>query len=59
MYKKIPEYKTVIDCVVKIYKQEGIISFYRGLTAALLKSVPASATTFYVYSMMKNALTRQ
>lgn len=37
------------DVFRKVYHYEGIRGFYRGLTAQLLKTIPASSVTFFGY----------
>jgi solute carrier family 25 carnitine/acylcarnitine transporter 20/29 len=45
-------YKGVVDCVRKIFKEEGIKNLYRGNAATILREVPAYAGQFggYYYS---------
>ncbi len=38
-----------LDLTRSIYKTEGLRAFYKGLSAALLKTAPASAITFSIY----------
>lgn len=50
--KKLQKYITVKHCIAYTWLNEGIRGFYRGLTIALCKSVPGTATTFMVYGLM-------
>ncbi len=42
-------YKGTIDCIVKIWKQDRAVGFFRGIIPNILKVVPSSALTFLVY----------
>ncbi len=42
-------YKGMNDVIRKLFKFEGIPGFYKGITANLLKVVPATCITFVVY----------
>jgi solute carrier family 25 carnitine/acylcarnitine transporter 20/29 len=48
-----PLYTSTWDCVRKIYKQEGIRGFSRGLTPCLVRAYPVNAVTFIVYEKLK------
>lgn len=43
------KYKGVNDIIIKIARFEGVKGFYKGITANLLKVVPATCITFVVY----------
>jgi solute carrier family 25 (mitochondrial folate transporter), member 32 len=45
-------YNGIIDCVSKIWTQEGIKGFYRGLPITLLKVVPTNSLFFGVYELV-------
>jgi len=45
------------DCIKKMYQQEGITSFYRGLWANAIKTAPGAAIQFVAYDYIKLALT--
>lgn len=47
--KDIPKYNGIIDCIKKIYKQEGIKGFYKGLIPCYLKIFPAMAIQFWCF----------
>ncbi|XP_022197727.2 mitoferrin [Nilaparvata lugens] len=49
-------YKSNIDCIVKMYKQEGIRSFYRSFTTQLLMNIPFQSVHFIVYEWASHAL---
>jgi solute carrier family 25 folate transporter 32 len=56
-------YRGMIDCVVKIWKSQGFIGFFRGLMPNILKVVPSSALTFLVYEetmkILRSSMTPQ
>lgn len=43
------KYANMSDVIIKVYTYEGLRGFYRGLSAQLIKTVPASAVTFFGY----------
>jgi len=45
----ISKYSGVFDAMQKTYQYEGFTGFYKGLSANYLKTVPASALTFFFY----------
>jgi solute carrier family 25 (mitochondrial phosphate transporter), member 23/24/25/41 len=51
--KKVPIYNGITDCILKIYKLEGIRGFYRGLIQCYIKIIPASAIQFWVMEIIK------
>lgn len=44
------EYRGIIDCAVKSYREEGLTVFYRGCLVTCLRAFPVNAVTFLVYS---------
>ena len=42
-------YSGLIDCAVKIFKNEGILAFYKGLTPNLIKVFPSAGLFFLAY----------
>lgn len=50
--RDLPTYKGLTDCIQMIFRREGIRGFFSGLTLALLKSAPATMTTFVVYGLL-------
>jgi len=49
-------YKGIVDCGVRIAKEEGIKTFYRGLAPRLLSVVPMIGIQFGVYEAMKKVM---
>jgi hypothetical protein len=47
-------YNGTIDCIRKMYKMEGVRSFYVGLIINLCKIAPAAAIQFSVYDTFKS-----
>ncbi|KAJ8443650.1 hypothetical protein Cgig2_019632 [Carnegiea gigantea] len=45
----VPRYADTLHAVKETARFEGVRGFYKGITANLLKNVPASAVTFVVY----------
>eukprot|EP01025_Chloroclados_australasicus_P015621 TRINITY_DN17529_c0_g2_i1.p2 TRINITY_DN17529_c0_g2~~TRINITY_DN17529_c0_g2_i1.p2 ORF type:complete len:309 (-),score=29.48 TRINITY_DN17529_c0_g2_i1:479-1405(-) len=52
-----PKYKGIIDCAMKILKEEGIGGWYKGYMPCLMRSFPANAVTFVVYEQVIRLLT--
>ena len=46
-------YKGIIDCAVRVYREEGLSTFYRGLPPRLLSVVPMIGIQFGVYEFAK------
>lgn len=42
-------YNGVWDCIWKIYRNEGVFAFYKGLTPNLIKVFPSSGLFFLAY----------
>ncbi|CAF0908936.1 unnamed protein product [Adineta ricciae] len=51
------EYKNVRDAIRTIARDEGIRGFYRGLSATLIRAVPAAVLTLSSYEKMREYLT--
>lgn len=51
------KYKGPVDCAVKLYKEGGIRSIYRGTGATLLRDIPASGMYFMTYEYLQRILT--
>ncbi|RYG57339.1 solute carrier family 25 protein, partial [archaeon] len=51
-------YKGVVDCAVRVYREEGWRAFYRGLSASYL-GVIETACQFGLYGYMKDAYIRK
>ena len=43
------------DCILKIYTQQGIKGFYKGIMINSVKSIPEIAIKFTVYDYIKNS----
>ena len=44
-----PTYKNAMDCVQDIYKRNGLVGFYRGITVTLIRAFPIHSLNFLVY----------
>jgi solute carrier family 25 S-adenosylmethionine transporter 26 len=49
-------YRGIIDCAVRVFREEGIGAFYRGLPPRLISVVPMIGIQFGVYEFMKKAM---
>ncbi|XP_019434092.1 PREDICTED: nicotinamide adenine dinucleotide transporter 1, chloroplastic-like [Lupinus angustifolius] len=49
-------YLGVIDCVRKVFQQEGISGFYRGCATNLVRTTPAAVITFTSFEMIHRFL---
>ena len=49
-------YTGMIDCVKKIYKQNGIKGVYKGFLITLYRELPASGAYFSTYDYVKRLL---
>eukprot|EP01091_Cochliopodium_minus_P005865 TRINITY_DN15759_c0_g1_i1.p1 TRINITY_DN15759_c0_g1~~TRINITY_DN15759_c0_g1_i1.p1 ORF type:complete len:303 (-),score=66.20 TRINITY_DN15759_c0_g1_i1:4-912(-) len=47
------KYKHTWDAVVKIYRQEGIGAFYKGISANSVRCIPEAALQFFFYDLFK------
>jgi Mitochondrial carrier protein len=52
-------YKGIIDCAVRVAREEGIKTFYRGLPPRLASVVPMIGIQFGVYEAMKNVMLKR
>ena len=50
------EYKGVVDCVSRIWRNEGFLGFFKGCVPNALRVAPSSAITFVVYETVMDAL---
>ena len=50
------QYKGIIDCAVRVAKEEGIRTFYSGLPPRLISVVPMIGIQFGVYEAMKKVM---
>ena len=53
MYDAEHMYQNAGDVVVKVWRQEGVTGFYRGLGPNLLRVLPSTWVTFLVYEKTK------
>lgn len=49
-------YEGMVDCIIKIYRHEGLPSFYRGILPSVLKTGIATGLSFSIYRWTKNNL---
>ncbi|KAF5744120.1 mitochondrial substrate carrier family protein [Tripterygium wilfordii] len=49
-------YTGTIDCVKKVFQQEGLAGFYRGCATNLLRTTPAAVITFTSFEMIHRFL---
>jgi len=52
----VPRFRGTFDCLKYMYKNKGILSFYKGLNAQLLTTVPSTAIMFTINERMKKML---
>ncbi|KAJ1835433.1 mitochondrial thiamine pyrophosphate transporter [Coemansia sp. RSA 2706] len=53
---RVPKYVGMSDALMYIVRQEGVLALFRGLTPALIKAAPASATVFFVFGHTRDLL---
>ncbi|XP_003390974.2 PREDICTED: uncharacterized protein LOC100637563 [Amphimedon queenslandica] len=51
-------YKSYSDCVKKMIRNEGPLSFYKGVLPPLMAETPKRATKFFTFEQYKSLLTR-
>lgn len=49
-------YSGVVDCIKKVFQQEGIPGFYRGCATNLVRTTPAAVITFTSFEMIHRFL---
>ncbi|CAD5113710.1 DgyrCDS2874 [Dimorphilus gyrociliatus] len=47
-------YKSIVDCFKKMYRQEGALSFYKGLLPPILAETPKRAVKFFTFEQYKS-----
>lgn len=52
-------YNGIIDCAVRVAREEGIGAFYRGLPPRLVSVVPMIGIQFGIYEFMKRAMNQR
>ncbi|KAG2182116.1 hypothetical protein INT43_007043 [Umbelopsis isabellina] len=50
------KYKGVMDCVRQIYRAEGYVGFYKGLSPNIIRVLPGTCITFVVYERVSQYL---
>lgn len=50
------KYTGMLDCIVKMYRNEGVLAFYKGLTPSIMKIFPASGLFFLSYELTLSTL---
>ena len=50
----LPQYNGVFHCISDTWKHHGIVRFYSGITAKLVRVVPDAAILFLAYEYMKD-----
>uniref|UniRef100_A0A1B6DIH9 Solute carrier family 25 member 42 n=1 Tax=Clastoptera arizonana TaxID=38151 RepID=A0A1B6DIH9_9HEMI len=53
------QYRSLKEVFVKITRDEGITSFYRGYVATILGVIPYAGTSFFTYGTLKNWFTEK
>uniref|UniRef100_A0A672ZM85 Uncharacterized protein n=1 Tax=Sphaeramia orbicularis TaxID=375764 RepID=A0A672ZM85_9TELE len=51
------KYAGPLDCAVRLYKEQGIRSVYKGTVLTLIRDVPSNGLYFLTYEYLKNFLT--
>uniref|UniRef100_H2TW33 Si:dkey-150i13.2 n=1 Tax=Takifugu rubripes TaxID=31033 RepID=H2TW33_TAKRU len=51
------KYSGPLDCAVRLYKEQGIRSVYKGTVLTLIRDVPSNGLYFLTYEYLKRALT--
>eukprot|EP00924_Labyrinthula_sp_SR-Ha-C_P016527 maker-scaffold_6-snap-gene-6.9-mRNA-1 protein AED:0.01 eAED:0.01 QI:164/1/1/1/1/1/2/129/286 len=54
-----PKYNGPIDCLKKLFREEGIRGLYKGTALTLLRDAPGSVAYYGAYEIMKNGLTKE
>ncbi|KAG5251868.1 mitochondrial substrate carrier family protein [Salix suchowensis] len=49
-------YSGVVDCIKKVFQQEGLTGFYRGCATNLIRTTPAAVITFTSFEMINRFL---
>ncbi|KAJ1994937.1 mitochondrial thiamine pyrophosphate transporter [Coemansia umbellata] len=50
----VPKYTSMSNALAYIARNEGFLALFRGLTPALIKAAPASASVFFVYGQTRD-----
>lgn len=57
--RKTGQYKSIADAAVKIYKTEGVKSFYRGYIPNILGIIPYAGIDLAIYETLKKSYMEQ
>lgn len=49
-------YNSTLDCIVKVWKANGIRGFFRGFLPTILRAAPVNACTFYTFELVSRQL---
>jgi solute carrier family 25 carnitine/acylcarnitine transporter 20/29 len=49
-------YKGVVDCLVRVAKEEGPVALYQGYSTAVVRASFVGAAVFYTYEVVRSAL---
>ncbi len=52
-------YKSSLDCLVKIYRQDGIRGCYRGMVSTMIRDIPGYGFYFWLYNVFCRMFTRK
>ena len=47
-------YRSMFDCIRKVYAAEGLAAFYRSYSTQIIMNVPFQCTHFVAYEAMQN-----
>jgi len=48
----VKRYNGFLDAFIRIYKEEGVLAFAKGLPARLLYAAPAAGVSFFLYELV-------
>jgi solute carrier family 25 carnitine/acylcarnitine transporter 20/29 len=51
-----PKFKSMMDCIQKTHKTNGLVGFYKGFSPCLLRAIPANGATFLAYEAASQLL---
>lgn len=52
----MPEYKNTLDCLIKIFRADGFLGWYKGIFVKLIQTVLTTAFQFLAYEKVKEAI---
>lgn len=53
---QVRHYQGLVDCMVRIAKEEGARGFFKGLSPSLVKAALSTGFTFFWYEFFLNAM---